>query len=226
MPRRVEGDAARRGGAAQRPLTQLLHARGRLRLAQGDPAAALDDLREVSRGSGRPLRATVHGLRRGYAPPRRSTRSAATTRRVRESLAARGDRPLFRRGLQPSARRCASTAELTRRRSAPSTGRRQVARRPDTARARRGAGRSRRDDATARRAARVARTAARRTRARTRMRARAAWPTRPATSSRQAASTSNAATSPAATRSPPASDGSPRWPPKAPPTRRSPSRCS
>ena len=47
---------------AQRPLTQLLHARGRLRLAQGDPAAALEDLREVSRRLGTRAEQTTHGL--------------------------------------------------------------------------------------------------------------------------------------------------------------------
>ena len=46
----------------QRALTQLLHARGRLRLAQGDPAAALADLREVSRRLGPRAAETVHSL--------------------------------------------------------------------------------------------------------------------------------------------------------------------
>jgi DNA-binding CsgD family transcriptional regulator len=46
----------------QRPLTQLLHARGRLRLAQGDPAAALEDLREAARRLGPAAPGTVHGL--------------------------------------------------------------------------------------------------------------------------------------------------------------------
>jgi hypothetical protein len=55
---------------------------------------------------------------------------------------------------------------------------------------------------------------------------RTAWLRRREASRRQAASTSNAATSPVATSSSLASAGSPRWPPKAPPTRRSPSRCS
>lgn len=46
----------------QRALTQLLHARGRLRLAQGDANAALDDFGEVSRRLGPRAAETQHGL--------------------------------------------------------------------------------------------------------------------------------------------------------------------
>jgi DNA-binding CsgD family transcriptional regulator len=46
----------------QRPLTQLLHARARLRLAQGHPAAALEDLREAAQRLGRVAAGTVHAL--------------------------------------------------------------------------------------------------------------------------------------------------------------------
>jgi DNA-binding CsgD family transcriptional regulator/tetratricopeptide (TPR) repeat protein len=46
----------------QRSLTPLIHARGRLRLARGDPAAALEDLRHVSHRLGAGAAATVRGL--------------------------------------------------------------------------------------------------------------------------------------------------------------------
>ncbi len=46
----------------QRALTQLLHARGRLRLAQNDANAALDDFGEVSRRLGPRAAETQHGL--------------------------------------------------------------------------------------------------------------------------------------------------------------------
>ncbi len=45
-----------------RPLTQLLHARARLRATQADPAAALDDLGEVGRRLGPAAAGTVHAL--------------------------------------------------------------------------------------------------------------------------------------------------------------------
>ena len=46
----------------QRPLTPLLHARACLRLIQGDPVAALEDLRGVSRRLETVAAGTVHGL--------------------------------------------------------------------------------------------------------------------------------------------------------------------
>ena len=57
-------NATRLGDAMppQRPLTQLLHARGRLRLATGEHPAALDDFAEVTRRLGPPAAGTVHGL--------------------------------------------------------------------------------------------------------------------------------------------------------------------
>jgi tetratricopeptide (TPR) repeat protein len=72
----------------QRPLTPLVHGRGRLRLAEGDAAAALEDFREVTRRLGPHSHATIHGVatRLRMAEARRALGEHEEARR--ESLAA------------------------------------------------------------------------------------------------------------------------------------------